>query len=92
MKFSIKDFFSICYQICRKPRIWSHLLKKTLMENFIFLVQCNIKKCSRIWPMSFRIWTENEDMCATVYRDYFLWNSHFLCIQLFYMSTFGESN
>ena len=66
MKFSIKDFFSICYQICRKPRIWSHLLKKTLMENFIFLVQCNIKKCNRIWPMSFRIWTENEDMCATV--------------------------
>ena len=29
MKFSIKDFF-------RKLRIWSHLLKKSLMENFIF--------------------------------------------------------
>ena len=29
MKFSIKDFFS-------KLRIWSHLLKKSLMENFIF--------------------------------------------------------
>ena len=36
MKFSIKDFFSNCDQICRKLRIWSHLLKKSLMENFIF--------------------------------------------------------
>ena len=36
MKFSIKDFFSKCDQICRKPRIWSQLLQKPLMENFIF--------------------------------------------------------
>ena len=36
MKFSIKDFFSKCDQIRRKLRIWSHLLKKPLMENFIF--------------------------------------------------------
>ena len=36
MKFSIKDFFSKCDQIWRKLRIWSHLLKKFLMENFIF--------------------------------------------------------
>ena len=36
MKFSIKDFFSKCDQICRKLRIWSHLLKKSLMKNFIF--------------------------------------------------------
>ena len=36
MKLSIKDFFSKCEQIRRKLRIWSHLLKKTLMENFIF--------------------------------------------------------
>ena len=32
MKFSITDFFSKCDQI----RIWSHLLKKSLMENFVF--------------------------------------------------------
>ena len=38
MKFSIKDFFSKCDQIQRKLRICSHLLKKTLMENFIFCV------------------------------------------------------
>ena len=36
MKFSIKDFFSKCDQIRRKLRIWSHLLKKSLKENFIF--------------------------------------------------------
>ena len=36
MKFSIKNFFSTCYQIRGCLRIWSHLLKKFLMENFIF--------------------------------------------------------
>ena len=36
MKFSIKYFSSKCDQICRKLRIWSHLLEKSLMENFIF--------------------------------------------------------
>ena len=36
MKFSIKYFFSKCDQIRRKLRIWSHLLKKSQMENFIF--------------------------------------------------------
>ena len=36
MKFSIKDFFSKCDQICRKLQIWSDLLRKSLIENFIF--------------------------------------------------------
>ena len=36
MKFSIKDLFSKCDQIRRKLRVWSHLLKKSLIENFIF--------------------------------------------------------
>ena len=36
MKFSIKEFFSKCEQIHRKLRIWSHLLKKSLKENFFF--------------------------------------------------------
>ena len=34
MKFSIKDFFSKCFQ--RILRIWLHLLKKSLTEKFIF--------------------------------------------------------
>ena len=41
MKFSIKDFFSKCNQICRKLRIWSHLLKKSLMKTSFF-VQCKL--------------------------------------------------
>ena len=36
MKFSIKDFFSKCDQIHIFLRIWSHLLRKSLTENFIF--------------------------------------------------------
>ena len=39
MKFSIKDFLSKYDRIRNFLRIWSHLLKKSLMENFIF-VQC----------------------------------------------------
>ena len=41
MKFSIKDFFSKCNQIQSFLRIWSHLIKKSLMENFIF---CAVKQ------------------------------------------------
>ena len=36
MKFPIKNFFSNCDQIRGFLRICSHLLKKSLMENFIF--------------------------------------------------------
>ena len=32
MKFSFTDFFSKCYQILRKLRIWSHLLKKSVYK------------------------------------------------------------
>ena len=36
MYFSIKDFLSKCDQIRMTLRIWSHLLKKSLTENFTF--------------------------------------------------------
>ena len=45
LKFSIKYFFNKCDQIRRKLRIWSHLLKKSLMESFIFCA-VYLKKCS----------------------------------------------
>ena len=35
-KVAIEDFFSICDEIRRELRIWSHLLKKSLIESFIF--------------------------------------------------------
>ena len=36
MKFSIKGFLSKCDQIRSFLRIWSHLLQKSFMENFLF--------------------------------------------------------
>ena len=42
MKFSIEDFFNKCDQICKKLRVWSHLLEKSLIENFIFLYSKNL--------------------------------------------------
>ena len=39
IKFSHEDFFSERYQICSFPRIWSHVLKKSLMESLFF--QCS---------------------------------------------------
>ena len=48
MKFSIKDFFIKCDQIRSFLRIWSHLLKKSLMENFIF---CAVH--ISVWLMQF---------------------------------------
>ena len=44
MKICIKDFFSKCDQMRSFLRIWSHLLKKSLMENLIF---CAVKTWSR---------------------------------------------
>ena len=47
MKFSINNFFSKCDQILKKLRIWSHLLKKSLIENFFcaVLIVCHSKNC-----------------------------------------------
>ena len=36
MKISVKDFFSKFDQIHSFLWLWSHLMKKSLMENFIF--------------------------------------------------------
>ena len=36
MKFSIKDLVGKCDQIRSFLRIWLHILKKSIMENFIF--------------------------------------------------------
>ena len=42
MKFFIKDFFSKYDQIRSFLRIWSYLLKKSLMENFIFCTKSGL--------------------------------------------------
>ena len=48
MKFSIADFFSKCDQIRRKLQIWSHILKKSAMENFIFCVVMKVEFPNKI--------------------------------------------
>ena len=61
MKFPINDFFSKCDQFRRKLQIWSDLLKKLLMKNFIFCVMpkaaqerlqtfCDSKKILTLYP------------------------------------------
>ena len=54
MKLSITDFFSKCDQIRSFLRLWSHLLKKSLMKNFIF---CTLQLTQKDNPqkISFRI-------------------------------------
>ena len=62
MNFSNKNFFSKCYQIRSFPRIWSHLLKKFLMENFFFCAVLQSYLCNRfqrsIINGSFSSWNE----------------------------------
>ena len=53
MKFSIKDFFSNCDQIRRNLRIWSHLMKKSLMENFIFCAVLVVLNLLKSQPITF---------------------------------------
>ena len=53
VKFSIKDSFSKCDQIRSFLRVWSYLLKKSLMENLIFCVVKHFFTCSDkyfFWP------------------------------------------
>ena len=47
IKFSFEDFFSKCGQIRSLLRIWSQLLKKSLVENSIFCV-LNVSLCFKI--------------------------------------------
>ena len=47
MQFSIKDFPSKFDQILSLLRIWSHLLEKSLMENYIF---CAVQQTSDTIP------------------------------------------
>ena len=58
-KFSIKDFFSKCDQIHNFLRIWSHLLKKSLMENFIFCAVLALIFANQmiLWTYWRRIWS-----------------------------------
>ena len=64
MKFSIKDFFSKCNQVCRELRIWSLLLKKSLMENINFCSVILSTVVSRVKHLITRLRLKNELMCV----------------------------
>ena len=75
MKFSIKDFFSKCDQNRSFQRIWSHFLKKSVMENFIFLCSLcdssNIKKSALCGSINiFGIWAYSGYLGISVNLGY----------------------
>ena len=73
IKFSIKDFSSKCDQI-RKLRNWSHLLKKSLIENFIFCEVClGYSYYFRATPetnICSKIVTKTLDKCADYFQSH----------------------
>ena len=69
MKFSIKDFFSKCDQIGRKLWIWSHLLNKSLMKDYIFCaVSVWIISCMNIRFVNNRLPISCHSSCSTKYK------------------------
>ena len=67
VKLTIKDFFSNCDQIRWKQRLWSHLLRKSLLENFIF---CAVKAIvTKIY------WAPYLEPCQTSIIERFCENS-----------------
>ena len=63
IKFSTKDFSSNCDQICRFLWICSHLLKKSLMKNFIF---CPVLAGTKL----FSTFTESSCSFLIFYHDF----------------------
>ena len=59
MMFSLKDFFSKCDQIRNFLRIWSHLIKKSLKENFTF---CAVDDGLFLWN-SYHVIAKDSSHC-----------------------------
>ena len=75
-KWRTYDLFSKCAQIRSFLRIWSHLLKKSLMGNFIFLQWlhrtelCRRSSLGRLKSFFIMlIWQENNDNTFTVLKS-----------------------
>ena len=79
MKFSIKDFFSKYDQIRRFLRVWSHLLKKFLTENFIFCAVVisspahNSREDSIKEPLIFESTSVTMKLSAKYWRLFIYW-------------------
>ena len=65
LKFSIMDFFSKCDKIRSFLQICSHLLKKSLMKNFIFCAPLRILLVN-CWTIA--IWAEHKFFSLAIHR------------------------
>ena len=74
MEFSIKDFFSKCDQIRRKLRIWSHLLKKSLIVKLQFLCSV-IKLCESTSKLGGQLKQTDREIEA-IYGKLLTFSSH----------------
>ena len=77
IKSSIKHFFSKCDEIRRILRIWSHLLKKSLIENFIFCAVDLLPLCL----------TLTDNFKWTTFRIFWYFNTFF---NFFFNSVFNN--
>ena len=103
MKFSIKHFFSECDQIRSFLRIWSHLLKKLLMENFVFCavetcLRCTdqLKQITKAWekmlkPIKSTFWKKLFRRFETLNLTFFMQNSLKPVIHYHFSSFFIEN-
>ena len=70
MKFSIKDFFSKCDQIRSFLRVWSHLLKESLLENFHFLCSVNVRMKQNKTELETNIDTLEDDLLMKIIKNF----------------------
>ena len=94
--FSINVFSSKCEQISSFLRIWSHLLKKSLMENFIFLCSVNKRevKCLNIFFRGYLYGpfrsSRPEVFCKKgVHKNFTKFTEKHLCQSLFFNNVAG---
>ena len=70
MKFSVNNFFSKYDQIRKKLRILSHLMKKSLIENFIFCAVFFVPKSTHknIYCLCHLISSAQSGKCICVFK------------------------
>ena len=69
MKFPVKDFFSKYDQTRSFLRIWSYLLEKPFMENFIFYAVVDLRVISKCNKVLFQILLGVSSCISYLKRD-----------------------
>ena len=68
MKFSVKDFFSKCDQLSGFLRVWSRLLKISIMKNFIFCALLSLKSPLSLLTLA----SESKNRCDAEKKHQFI--------------------